>query len=123
MKNKLSLLPILAAIVGIAASAFTVKTGNHTSNANVDTYYWFDVASVSGTVITPASSPEFSGNLQSKPYAIGNNIQGCNDTAIPPCVGGYTASQVNLNGSGQAISVKSSGGVYQQPVAIVTKTS
>jgi hypothetical protein len=108
-----------------ALCAFVPKNVKvHVTDSKQTTRYWFDVASISGGgSITPASSPEFSGNLQTRTFAVANNAPGCDDAPMQPkCVGGYTASQVNLDGSGKATSVKSSGGVFQQPVETILES-
>ena len=120
---KISSIAIMALATGALASAFLPSHHSTKKMEKPDqiSYYWFDVYSITGANITPDSYPDLfiGGYPATKSVAVGSNYPGCSDVASPPCIGGYMLSQVNLDGSGYAVSVKMSGNAYMQPVVTV----
>lgn len=78
-------LPILALILGIAASAFTVKTHNPAST-NERLLYWYLVEQ-NGDIGDQVGSSQMT-----KTDAI--DVTGCEDNSAPDCARGYTSTQV-----------------------------
>lgn len=80
-KHKL-MLPILAAIVGVAASAFTVVSKNTNEHSKAETTYWFEMAPDGTTVTTTQVSDP-------------NSI--CpNQLTKPDCLREYNESQTEI---------------------------
>jgi hypothetical protein len=86
LKHKL-VLPILAVIVGVAASAFTVqKSGiNHPESVKATSYYWF---------VAPYNGSEYQG-LQTESNEV--SATGCDGQVAPECQRGFTQNQL-VNG-------------------------
>ncbi len=81
------MLPILAVIAGVAASAFTIQnrvTTNPVHSVKATTYYWF---------VTPYNGANYQG-LQTKPDEI--TATGC-DGSITECQKGFAQNQL-VNG-------------------------
>lgn len=78
-KRKL-MLPILAAIAGVAASAFTTDNNSYNANSKATSYYWFDPS------VTTYHDQNTKLNEQ--------NITGC-DQNEQLCEKGYTQDQLN----------------------------
>lgn len=92
MKNKLKLiLPILAVIVGVAASAFTTDRSSYNTNSKAPSYYWFNTSNVYQDLNTHDNEA---------------TLTGCTGTS-PICERGYTQSQLN-NPNNPSQGVKSS---------------
>lgn len=76
-KNNL-MLPILAVIVGIAASAFTTANSSYQSTSKADSYYWFNTSGAYQGQATKSNQI---------------SATGC-DGSLDLCENGYTSSQL-----------------------------
>jgi hypothetical protein len=101
MLKKSMMLPVLAVIVGAAASAFTVVNTNSQSQGNDPSYYWFDPsAQVYHDQATVADEI---------------SITGCTSTAPQPCENGYTQDQLNNpNNPSQGVKADQQGSPAEQ---------
>jgi hypothetical protein len=75
------MLPILAVIVGVAASAFTAANSSYNANSKDASYYWFDPS------VTTYHDQNTTANEQT--------ATGCTGSISPVCENGYTQSQLN----------------------------
>jgi hypothetical protein len=121
---KISSIAVLALATGALVSAFNPPHHigkKRTLKSGQIYYWWFDVHSMVGAVITPDPYPDpmIGGYQATKSDAINWNYPGCTDAASPACVGGYMLSQVNFDADGYAVSVKMSGNAYAQPVVTI----
>jgi hypothetical protein len=108
-------LAITALLIVIAASAFTLKSGN-TQHKTDDPLYWFLVANQATQ--TPGSFDD----LQTEADEI--DLTGCDNQVSAHCRYGYTADQVNFDNQGNPVSVKQvMPGVYETPTDIIRKHS
>lgn len=103
--KKYSFLPILALVLGIAASAFTSRISDNKNVVTTD-YYWFDFAGQDANGLIPGSFVD--GPLQESEMVDFS----CDDTGTPLCLLGYRADQVNTSGTPSVIQ---NNGVYEQP--------
>lgn len=79
-KSKI-MLPILAAMVGVAASAFTAANSSYHANSKDPSYYWFDPSNTTYNDLNTVSGEE--------------SITGCQTPVAPDCEHGFTQSQLN----------------------------
>jgi hypothetical protein len=91
MKRSFKLsLPILALIIGIAASAFTVQPASFHKNAKATTlYYW--------RINSDGSLGAYLGSFTS--HAAAKAASGCPDDVAPDCARGYVSSTPPSNPS------------------------
>jgi hypothetical protein len=102
------ILPLLAVVLAAALSAFTVKADP--ANKVQDGLFWFTVANQA-----PAS---YDGNGQlTESQEI--NVTGCDNMVASECRYGYSPEQLNFDGSGNPVSVKSG----EFPSDVITRHS
>jgi hypothetical protein len=85
MLKKSMMLPVLAVIVGAAASAFTVVNNGYPEKTSDPTYYWYT---------TPYNVAEFQGLATETDQ---ESITGCNKADPNECQKGFTQDQL-VNG-------------------------
>ncbi|HYM95316.1 MAG TPA: hypothetical protein VET23_14350 [Chitinophagaceae bacterium] len=106
---------VVALLIAIAASAFTLKNGSSHHKTD-DPLYWFFVANQS--TLTPGSFDD----LQTEGDEI--DLTGCDNVVSAHCRYGYTADQINFDNQGNPVSVKQvMPGVYETPTDIIRKHS
>lgn len=75
------MLPILAVIVGVAASAFTTSKNSYHINSKDPSYYWFNPSNTTYHDLNTITSEE--------------GITGCGEQPTPVCENGFTQAQLN----------------------------
>ncbi|TAM95923.1 MAG: hypothetical protein EPN39_14220 [Chitinophagaceae bacterium] len=84
------MLPILAVIAGVAASAFTTANSSYKTNSNAAAYYWFDPSNLTYNDLNTVSGEE--------------SITGCQSSVTSDCEHGFTQDQlVNPNDPSQGV--------------------
>jgi hypothetical protein len=82
MTHKFKLmLPVLAVIAGVAASAFTVANTSYNANSKDLSYYWFNPSNTTYHDLNTVSNEE--------------SITGCIQQMTPICENGFTQTQLN----------------------------
>ncbi len=92
------MLPILAVIVGVAASAFTVSTKTNNLSGKDPSFYWFNTSNIYQDLNTTAGE---------------KNVTGCTGSTTL-CENGYISSQL-INPSDPSQGVKSG----QTPASVI----